>query len=136
MAQEDRSAFAKVCIKHMKRGEEAPQWMGRAVMAIKPWNDAELTLQHAISIALEEAYNAGLRGDTIEPIDFVDIYRKRNASIDNDQGGITGVRVTRTRTPAVVDADGVEPRPVRITRVSRSAPAPAAPTRITRISRS
>lgn len=126
-ADAERSAFEAAARRHMEFAEHTPEWMGRAVLALMPWNRAEVTLQHAVAIALQEAYQAGQRGDVIEPIDFIDYYAKPHAPVQDDHA----TRIVRTRIHRTPSADssgahdaGIDGGSVHAPRISRSHPAP------------
>lgn len=128
----DSSAFQRQTEKHMRHCKDAPEWMDQAVLAIALWNSGELTLQHSVALALAEVYEMGKRGIEMERVDWIKYFGKKNETHDNSGDHPTAIRVGRTRAAPVVDTDGVEPRPVRLTRVSSPQPEPVSPPRIGR----
>lgn len=98
----DRTKYQTQSEAHLARVKEAPEWMDLANEALKPWGTAEMTLQHAISVALQAAYEAGTRGDYPERIERE---TERPARLMRSRPGppptvtrITRGRISRTKT--------------------------------------
>jgi hypothetical protein len=103
-----RSAWQDVAKKHAAYSKQHPEWMGRAIEALKPWGEQGMTLQHAVAVALQAMYEAGTRGEYPKPIDHFDRYREQDR--EDDDGRSSGVRIMRRgNVPARNGADQETP---------------------------
>ncbi len=102
-----RSKFEHAARQHIIYGKMHPVWMSRAVVGLAPWNEGTHTLQHAVAIALREAYEAGRRGEEMTEVDFFDAYAE-------PEPPAAPMRVSRS-TP--------QPEAPTTARMSRSVPA-------------
>lgn len=63
------SKWTEAAKAHVAYCEDKPEWMALALECVNKWGKQELILQHAIALALEDAYERGVRGEP--PIEVI-----------------------------------------------------------------
>lgn len=95
-----RTAWQIIAKKHVEFAKANPEWMSMANEALKAWGDQEMTLQHAVAVALSAAYGRGMRGEYPEPINYFDRYKEKDET-DNSSSG--SPRIVRRRNVATAN---------------------------------
>lgn len=99
-------------------GDEYPRETFAAIQALRPWEKQETTLVHAVALAIQHAYQLGLKGKELPTPHYENLDED-----DVDTGSAT--RSPRTRPAARAGSDvprsHVSDAPVRVARARPSA---------------